>query len=83
MATNRNTELARHVTFSLGSEDVERIKQQRYRLTTIDRPLNDSEVVRLGLRLLSKGSSEAVAAALKDLPRFRQGRPRKQRPRRR
>ncbi len=83
MTNGNKSEPARHVTFSLGSDDLKLVARHRHRLSTEERHLNASEVVRLGLRLLSTQPSSAIEPLLKDLPRFRQGRPPKGRARKR
>jgi hypothetical protein len=62
-----------HATFSLSSEDLECIAEQRRRLHRD--LLTRSEVVRLALLLLSETGASALDPFLKKLPRFQPGRP--------
>lgn len=78
MSGDKNNVPTKHATFSLGSEDLERIKELRRRLASRGPLLNGSEVVRLALLALSEKAPSAVDPILKRLTRFRQGRPPKE-----
>jgi hypothetical protein len=78
MSAAKKRVTTRHATFSLGSEDLERIAELRQSLASRRYLLNGSEVVRLALLLLSEEALSAIDPLLKRLPRFRQGRPPKE-----
>jgi hypothetical protein len=73
---NKKTQPTLHATFSLSAEDVDRIADLRRRLR--HDLLTKSEVIRLGLLLLSEKSEAAIDPLLKKLPRFQPGRPPKE-----